>query len=130
MKKLAYFLTVMAATQLIAPASFAQAGLLDSCSADVTEFCAEVQPGEGRLAACLYAHTDLISDDCYAATEPTSLILERLFDRIQIVAESCEADITAYCSSVPAGGGQLYECLKTNRSALQPACAAALPAID
>ncbi|MEM7269375.1 MAG: cysteine rich repeat-containing protein [Pseudomonadota bacterium] len=113
-----------------ASSSYAQVAMLEACSAEVADFCEEVQPGEGRLAACLYAHTDLLGDECFAATAVSSVILERLFDRIQVVAESCEADIAELCGDEPAGAGRVYACLRDNKSNLSASCEGSLPAGD
>jgi Cysteine rich repeat len=36
----------------------------ESCSSELSQYCAEVAPGEGRLLACLYAHGDKLSGQC------------------------------------------------------------------
>ena len=40
------------------------AQVLEGCSSELTQHCAEVTPGEGRLLACLYAHGDKLSGQC------------------------------------------------------------------
>ncbi len=43
------------------------AALCDGCAADAQKFCAGVQPGGGRIIACLKEHKDSLSDRCRQA---------------------------------------------------------------
>ncbi|MEL6487913.1 MAG: cysteine rich repeat-containing protein, partial [Pseudomonadota bacterium] len=63
------------------------------CGADIADFCSEVLPGSGRLQSCLYAHQDLISDECFAANEQTGVMLETVFDGYYAFLEVCNADL-------------------------------------
>jgi Cysteine rich repeat len=45
----------------------ALAALRAGCAADVQKLCAGVQPGGGRILACLKAHKDALSDQCKQA---------------------------------------------------------------
>lgn len=38
-----------------------------ACKQDVESLCHDVKPGEGRIAACLKAHREKVSDGCKAA---------------------------------------------------------------
>lgn len=38
----------------------------ESCSEDMKNFCAEVEPGQGRVLACLKEHADQVSPQCQA----------------------------------------------------------------
>jgi D-serine deaminase-like pyridoxal phosphate-dependent protein len=38
-----------------------------ACEADVQKLCAGVQPGGGRILACLKEHKDAVSDGCKQA---------------------------------------------------------------
>lgn len=40
---------------------------LGSCSNDITEFCPNVTPGEGRVLACIQAYVDQVSPECRSA---------------------------------------------------------------
>lgn len=94
------------------------------CGADIADFCSEVLPGSGRLQACLYAHQDLISDECFAANEQTGVMLETVFDGYYAFLEVCNADLNTVCSEVEQGGGAQLQCLKDNMSAISAECAA------
>src|SRR5579863_7198939 len=43
------------------------AGLRTACSEDAQKLCAGVQPGGGRIVACLREHKDSLSDQCKQA---------------------------------------------------------------
>src|SRR5690349_9885613 len=45
----------------------AQSDPRTACAADVQKFCAGVQPGGGRVLACLKQHKDQVSDGCKQA---------------------------------------------------------------
>jgi hypothetical protein len=38
-----------------------------ACAADIQKLCADVQPGGGRIIACLRQHRDEVSDGCKQA---------------------------------------------------------------
>jgi len=40
-----------------------------ACSADLQQFCAGVQPGGGRMLACLKEHRDQVSPPCKQAVK-------------------------------------------------------------
>ena len=47
----------------------AMAVLRAGCTADVQRLCANVQPGGGRILACLRQHKDALSDQCKQAAQ-------------------------------------------------------------
>lgn len=110
----------IAAFLLTAPA-FAQ-NIEEQCAADIAELCPQVLPGDGRIAACLYAHTDLISDECYAATSQIGLILERFFDRLASTYEVCAEEIQSLCSTAVENGMGIGLCLLAKQSQVNDQC--------
>jgi hypothetical protein len=42
-------------------------GLASACQADFKKFCADTQPGDGRIAACLHEHAAELAPDCKTA---------------------------------------------------------------
>jgi hypothetical protein len=45
----------------------------DSCEAEIDKFCADVKPGEGRIAACLNANAGELSALCDRAMSEVGL---------------------------------------------------------
>ncbi len=50
-------------------ASAAQGRMAKACKNDITQYCAGVQAGEGRIAACLKENRAKLSDGCKAAAK-------------------------------------------------------------
>lgn len=46
-----------------------QGPMQGACKADVEQFCKDVKPGQGRLAACLKEHKDDVSQPCKDAVK-------------------------------------------------------------
>lgn len=108
----------------------AQQGLIETvangCKAEITTYCKEVKPGEGRVLACLYAYQDKLSGKCEYALYDAAARLERAVAALTYAAKECEADLTANCASVKAGEGRLLECLDKNEAKVSARCKGAL----
>ncbi len=68
----AFTAAVIAATFLLSGAvAFAQAPgpvhVREACRADIATLCQGIQPGEGRIRACLRANRDRLSESCKSA---------------------------------------------------------------
>ena len=50
-----------------APSQEAVAAARAACETDIQKLCADVQPGGGRILACLKQHKDQVSDGCKQA---------------------------------------------------------------
>jgi len=42
----------------------------EACRSDIAKYCREIQPGTGRIVACLGEHGPDLSTDCKAALKP------------------------------------------------------------
>ncbi|MGH6912517.1 MAG: cysteine rich repeat-containing protein [Geminicoccales bacterium] len=102
------------------------AQVLDGCSSELTQHCAEVTPGEGRLLACLYAHGDKLSGTCEFALYDAAARLERAISAITYVASECRAELETHCANVEVGEGRVAQCLKDQAGDLSPGCNQAL----
>jgi hypothetical protein len=99
----------------------------EGCSNELTRYCAEVTPGEGRrLLACLYAHGDKLSGQCEFALYDAAVRLERAVSAITFVASACRAELETHCANVEVGEGRVAQCLKGHASELSPGCDRAL----
>ena len=92
------------------------------CSKELGTYCKAVDPGEARIAACLYAHDDKISTQCAVAVYDGMLSLQASLAKLDFYARACREDLLQDCSSVQPGEGRLYQCLVKNKSTLADSC--------
>jgi hypothetical protein len=108
----------------------AQDNLIESvangCKTEITTYCKDVKPGEGRVLACLYAHEDKLSGKCEYALYDAAARLERAVTALTYVATECQADLVTTCAGVKAGEGWLLECLEKNDAKVSTRCKGAL----
>ena len=128
MKKL--IRNVVLVSVLASPVAVAQETLLeyvlDACEADLVEYCDQVTPGDGRLLHCVAAHEDKISGECAFALYDAATLLQEIVDTVVYLAESCEADIDAYCAETPMGEGRILACLEERGDELSDSCRTAI----
>jgi hypothetical protein len=108
----------------------AQEGLIETvangCKTEITTYCKDVKPGEGRVLACLYAHEDKLSGKCEYALYDAAGRLERAVTALTYVATECHADLVSTCAGVKAGEGRLLECLDKNDAKVSARCKGAM----
>jgi len=106
--------------------SFSGAGMAQDfkeiCSADLNKYCSSVTPGDGRVTSCLYAHSDRLTEGCFAATEIIGRVTEGFFDGVTMTYEACASDIQKQCAHGQAGSGKIVMCLMTNSENVSEAC--------
>lgn len=103
--------------------------VLNGCSSELAEFCANVTPGEGRLLACLFAYEDKLSGKCEFALYDAAVRLERAINTITYVATECRTELETHCGAVEVGEGRVAQCLKDHESELSQGCDQALTAV-
>jgi len=118
---LALMLTLGAAAQLGAAEGLIET-VAKGCEAEITTYCKDVTPGEGRILACLYAHGDKLSGKCEYALYDAAARLERAVAAMTYLAGECQDDLETYCQEVQAGQGRLLKCLKDNEAKLSDRC--------
>jgi len=84
------------------------------CEKELTTYCKDVTPGQGRILACLFAHSDKVSGRCEYAVYDAAAQLERAVSALTYVANECDEDIDKTCGKVEAGEGRILTCLKKN----------------
>ena len=103
-------LVIMAALLLSASVAAAQpAG--PPCAGDIKKLCAGIQPGEGRLKACIKSHLTELSQTCE--------------DRVLTVAVTgklCKSDLTKLCAGIPSGSGGVRACVKSHMAEVSDPC--------
>ncbi len=101
--------------------------IFESCETDLKAYCGQVTPGNGHIVACLYAHEDTLSENCDAATEDHSNLLDWFFETVRYVMDQCANDIQKHCADVTFGGGRIFSCLIEKTSSLTDGCKALVP---
>jgi len=97
-----------------------------SCEKELTTYCKDVTPGEGRILACLYAYDDKLTIRCGYALYETVAQLGRSLTALAYVASECRDDLKAYCSGINPGQGRLLQCIDKNRTKVSSRCKQAL----
>ena len=81
------------------------------CAGDIKTLCAGIQPGEGRIKACIKSHLTDLSPTCN--------------DRVLTVAVTgkvCKTDVTNLCGGVVPGTGGIRACIKSHMAAVSDPC--------
>ena len=129
MKRIAAFFLLAMSFGLIMQALAVESvieSVATGCEKELTKYCSNVTPGEGRVLACIYAHEDKLSGQCEFALYDAAAQLERFIGSLTYVANECSADLDKHCAAVEMGEGRLAECLLKNKSKLQKRCVAAI----
>ena len=92
------------------------------CAAEITAYCSQVSPGEGRLLACFYAHEDKLSGQCQYALYSASAQLDQAVGALDYLATQCRDDILKFCAQVQVGEGRVLDCIKSNKESVSAAC--------
>jgi Cysteine rich repeat len=101
---------------LLAPAGvMAQQAVRQNCGADFAKVCAGVQPGEGRIMACVREHFGQLTTPCQNA-----LLANVTITRV------CKADAEQKCGGIEPGGGRIQACMKDHFTELGDRCQHAL----
>ena len=88
-----------------------QRGVVRECAADVRAMCGGVQPGEGRIRACLNSHLVDLTPPCQA-----------ILVRAAAVGKACRGDVKTLCGDVKPGGGRIEACVRSNLAKLSAPC--------
>ena len=89
--------------------------LRQSCGTEIQQHCAAVQPGEGRLRACVEEHYAAFSETCKQA----------LLSSVALV-KACKADAQRACPDVQPGGGHIQTCMKDHLTEFSEGCKQAI----
>jgi len=96
------------------------------CEKELTGYCKDVTPGEGRILACLYAHSDKLTGQCEYALYDAAVQLERFVAALTYLANECDADLEKYCAEIAIGEGRVLKCLDDNAEKISARCTQAL----
>lgn len=98
----------------------------NGCKEELSTYCKDVTPGEGRILACLYAHEDKLTAKCEYALYDAAAQLERVVMAMVYTANECGDDLEKFCADVPMGEGRLIDCIKRNEKKVSKRCQNAL----
>ena len=130
MKKRVVLLAVVAMFFVSVASSWAADNVIDTvakgCEKELTTYCKDVTPGEGRVLACLFAFSDKLTGQCEYALYDAAAQLERFVAALGYVANECDADLDKFCADVAVGEGRLLNCLDENASKISERCTQAL----
>ena len=87
-----------------------QRAVAKECAADVRAACGGVEPGGGRIRACLNSHLK--------TTPPCQAILVRA----AAVGKACRGDIRTICADVKPGGGRIEACIQSHLTEFGSPC--------
>jgi len=73
------------------------------CGGDIKKLCAGIQPGEGRITACIKSHLTDLSESCEA----------RVLG-VGVTGKLCKADFTKLCAGVAPGTAGIRACIKSH----------------
>jgi hypothetical protein len=98
----------------------------EGCQQELTTYCKDVTPGEGRIIACLYSVQDKLSPSCEYALYDSVSQLDRLLTNLSYFVSQCRDDLKALCSDVKVGEGRVLDCLSKNEKKVSSRCNSAL----
>jgi hypothetical protein len=93
-------------------------GMQRSCGADIEKLCKEVQPGHGRVVACLNEHVGELSAQCKPLV---TKVAARMSEPMEAHGD-CAEDLKKLCADVKPGSGRMGLCLGEHSAELSPAC--------
>ena len=103
-------LVIPAAVMLAASAAVAQTSD-NRCAGDLKTQCSGIQPGEGRLKACIKSHLGGLSQTCE----------DRVLS-VAVRAKTCESDVATLCKGIVAGTGGIRACIKSRMTEVSDPC--------
>ena len=122
------FAAVLAAPPALALTEDEVTGMLNACTADITQYCADARGGGRRLIACFFSNADRISPRCAAQLDATPGAQAVLRNYGNFLVQSCGDEARRFCADVTPGRGRLAACLGAREARLSPACRNALNA--
>jgi Cysteine rich repeat len=103
--------TLLSATSGMAQSAAMQSAAMKACGGDVKSLCAGIQPGDGRVKACIKSHFSDVSAPCQAVLVKAAAI-----------SKACSADVKKVCADVKPGGGRIEACMRTHISEISDPC--------
>ena len=103
-------LVIFTALLLSGSAALAQQ-VAKPCARDIKTLCAGIQPGEGRIKACIKSHLTGLSPTC-----------EDRVLTVAITGKVCKTDVTKLCAGIVPGTGGIRACVKSHMAEVSDPC--------
>jgi len=88
-----------------------QRGVVRDCAADVRAACGGVQPGDGRIRACLNSHLKDLTPPCQA-----------ILVRAARVGKACRGEVRTICADVKPGDRRIEACIQSHLTDFSAPC--------
>ena len=98
-------------TALLLSGSVALAQQSNPCGGDIKKLFADVQPGAGRITACMKTHLTELSEGCEA----------RVLG-IGVNGKLCKGDVAKLCGGIAPGTGGIRSCIKSHMAETSDSC--------
>ena len=109
-------ITIASILLLASPGAVAQQGAVrQACGAEIQQHCGGIQPGDGRIRACVTKHFGEFSEPCK----------KTLLSSVDVV-KACKGDVQQTCSGVQPGGGRIQACMKDHFTQYSEPCKQAI----
>jgi len=105
---------IISVALLLSGSSAVAQGAARACVADVRKHCADVQPGEGRIADCVKKHVGDLSAPCQDLLAATAA-----------AAKACTDDLKQRCADARRRTAKLA-CIKSTLADLSDSCKSAI----
>lgn len=102
----------------------------DACVSDMANLCGKVVPGDNRMLACLYSHSEKLSDRCEQSLFGASPKLKQAAAEMAYAVYECAVDLNTFCSDVKPGKTRSWECLNKNKAKISSRCNDALKKVE
>ncbi len=125
------------ATVLTAHATDARADIMTTCTSEISQYCADVSEGEGRISACLVGQMGQLSPVCLADVQTeeqnplTPGSVRKVFNPAfrAPLPEACVAPAAQFCPDMTPGEGRVFACLYARSDRVPKACSDAAQAM-
>ena len=87
------------------------AAVAQPCADDIKKLCAGIQPGEGRIKACIKSHLTELSPTCQ------DVVLT-----VAVTRKVCKTDVTKLCGGIEPGTGGIRACIKSHMAEVSDPC--------
>jgi hypothetical protein len=103
-------LVIFTALLLSGSAALAQQ-VAKPCASDIKTLCAGIEPGEGRIKACIKSHLTNLSQAC-----------ENRVLTVAVTGKVCKTDLTNLCAGIMPGSGGIRACIKSHMAEVSDPC--------